>query len=98
MSKDQDTEIYKIACEYKAMTELYDRTLTDERNPHDSTEAYLSDSYSRKASNIYVTHFRQRYDPMLWECIQEEIKKYRHYTAQTWIDEYQRLCREKDKH
>ena len=45
---------YKVRCYYNAQTELYDRLLTDEREPWDNTSAFVHNVYVRKLSNEYA--------------------------------------------
>ena len=47
---------YKVRCYYNAKTELYDRTLTDEREPWDNTSAFIHNGYIRKLSNEYAIY------------------------------------------
>lgn len=47
---------YKVRCYYNAQTELYDRTLTDEREPWDNTSAFIHNGYIRKLSNEYAIY------------------------------------------
>lgn len=95
----KDNFYYKLACEYMARTELYDRCwVTDERSPWDSTEAYLTNNLQRQASNIYcqkvrkeILHRYRKYN-LRWSDIHKEIQKYStNYSAQMWIDEWNRL-------
>lgn len=39
---------FKFVCFYQAMTELYDRGLTDERSQCDKTEAFISEKIRGK--------------------------------------------------
>ena len=93
--KDTDTETYKMACEYMAKTEVYDRTLTDARSPWDKTEAFIDISPRiRHFSRVYAGNLRKYYEELCggsWRPIQEEIIKHSKYSAQQWIDEYNRL-------
>lgn len=86
--------LYKAACEYMAKTELYDRSLTDMRSQHDPTEARLVLEYERRRSNAYSLSLRvevsKKYCITPFE-LGEEIGRHRSYSAQMWIDEYERL-------
>ena len=86
--------LYKAACEYMAKTELYDRSLTDMRSPHDPTEAWIATEYERRYSNAYSMSLRievsKKYCVTPFE-LGEEIGRHRSYSAQMWIDEYERL-------
>lgn len=85
---------YFYACEYMAKTELYDRTLTSERSPFDSTSAFLVSGRLKGISNAYCFKLRKYFTEICggtFRFIKEEINKHRYYTAQMWIDEYYRL-------
>lgn len=88
-------EIYLMACEYMAKTELYDRSLTNCRSPYDETEAFIDcNPRVRKFSNEYAAQLRRYYNEQCggtWQFIHNEIHKHTKYTAQMWIDEYYRL-------
>ena len=90
---------YKVRCYYNAQTELYDRTLTDEREPWANTSAFIHNGYIRKVSNeyaIYLYRFckrvlssqesHQKFDHNMWKSTNNN-----RYKAQYWIDEYERL-------
>ena len=86
---------YKLCCYYHAKTELYDRTLTDLRSPYDSTEAYIQ-GRERSLSYANARKIRRFIDEVAID-IPAHIKskglndgRY-HYSAQDWIDEYNRL-------
>ena len=92
---DESDLWYKLCVYYHAKTELYDRTLTDLRSPYDPTEAYIQGS-ERSLSWAYARKIRQFINEMAIG-ISEHIKssglnanKHR-YSAQDWIDEYNRL-------
>ena len=53
----EDDLWYKLCVYYHAQTELFDRTLTDLRSPHDPTEAYI-DGRVRKYSNAHAVKTR----------------------------------------
>ena len=87
-------EYYFYACEYMAKTELYDRTLTNERSPFDPTSALLSNGRLRGISNEYCLKLRKYFTEICggtFGFIKEEISKHDYYTAQMWINEYYRL-------
>ena len=88
-----DTEEYKAAVWYMAKTELYDRSLTDERSPYDPTEAFvIYPPYKRLASVSYASELRKQIREYVnWEYVHNEIKKRPKYSAQKWVDEYYRL-------
>ena len=90
---------YKVRCYYNAQAELYDRTLTDEREPWDNTSAFIYNGYIRKLSNEYAIHLyrfckrvlslqdpHQNFDYNMWKSTNNNK-----YKAQYWIDEYERL-------
>lgn len=90
---------YKVRCYYNAQTELYDRTLTDEREPWDNTSAFIHNGYIRKLSNEYAIYLygfckrvlssqepHQKFDYNMWKSTNNN-----RYKAQYWIDEYERL-------
>lgn len=86
---------YKLCCYYHAKTELYDRTLTDLRSPYDPTEAYIQ-GRERSLSYSNARKVRQIVDDMAIG-IPQYIKSIglnancKYYSAQDWIDEYDRL-------
>lgn len=101
----QDDEIqktvFKLCCYYHAITELYDRTLTDKRSAHDETEAFLCDDSQRSLSNKYALELRgQIYDfakkelnirPDIFGKMFKKQSQQCHYSAQGWIDMYNHL-------
>lgn len=103
--KPIEPDIYsKFACFYHAMTELYDRGLTDMRSPHDKTEAYVSGGYIKSLSNYYSMKMH--------ECVEEyivykmeklfDIHRWKmadspNYSAQHWIDMFEQLKKDKDE-
>lgn len=90
----EDTELYKYACTYMALTELYDRRFTHYRSPYNSTEAYIIHPKGRKLSNQYALELKNLLcgeDVELWRDIMNEIHRYPNYSADMWIDEWDRL-------
>lgn len=99
----QEYEWYKLVCYYHANAELYDRLLTDERERCDRTSAYVGTTPEiHRMSNMNAIY--------LYRCIlrmaqergihQNVINEYRlfnnlHYSAQGWIDEYNRIENQK---
>ena len=76
-----------------AKTELYDRTLTKRRTQYDPTEAFI-DGYMRGLAVAFAQYVRS--DVAKKYCITpielvEEIGRHKSYSAQMWIDEYERL-------
>ena len=85
---------YKLLCYYYAKTELYDRTLTNARSPYDVTEAYITCSTHRIASNLYAKKTRQEVLDMAESLNMSKDyisfnHGYKNYSAQRWIDEYE---------
>ena len=87
--------LYKAACEYMAETEQYNRSLTNRRTQYDPTEAFI-DGYVRGLSVAFAQNLRRemaiKYNITPFE-LGEEIGRHRSYSAQMWIDEYERLQR-----
>ena len=83
---------YKAAVWYMAKTELYDRSLTDERSPYDPTEAFVIYPPYKRLSNLYALELRKQIREYIdWIYVQSEIKKHTRYSAQKWVDEYNNL-------
>lgn len=102
-----ESDVYfQFVCFYQAVTELYDRTLTDTRSPYDETEAYFggrsleykrySDLYSERLYNQVVKYIEKKtnqlFDIHRWK---KEIRQ--RYSAQGWIDMFERLKEENDE-
>lgn len=85
---------YALACLYMGMTEEYDRLLTDMRDRHDPTEVFLYCNEMRLESNRYAAFVRNKIMKdycILWKEIQSEICRHNNYSAQHWINEYERI-------
>lgn len=85
---------YRLACLYMGMTEEYDMSLTDMRDRYDPTEAFLYCNKIRSESNRYAAFVRNKIMKdycVPWEEIQSEIRRHNNYSAQHWIDEYERI-------
>lgn len=82
--------VYYFTCKYMALTELYDRILTDLRSPDDPTEAYIITPFEKSYSKRYALMMREEL-PIHPSTLREEIQRHKDYTAQKWIDEYNRL-------
>nr|DAR20226.1 MAG TPA: hypothetical protein [Caudoviricetes sp.] len=85
---------YRLACLYMGMTEEYDRSLTGKRSKYDPTEAFLYCNEMRSESNRYAAFVRNKIMKdycILWEEIQSEIRRHNTFSAQHWIDEYERI-------
>jgi len=96
LSLKVNEKLYKAACEYMSRTEHYDRTLSGMRSKYDKTEAYIPPSMRQfsivNANNVRV-EVERKYGITYSELF-GEIKRHRCYTAQMWIDEYDRLTKE----
>lgn len=94
---DKPDSWYKLCVYYHAKTELYDRTLTDLRSPYDPTEAYIQGGIERDLSYAYAKKIRQFVSrivgilPLLIKHSDLKADRYS-YSAQDWIDEYNRLA------
>ena len=77
------------------MTEEYDRSLTDMRSEYDPTEAFLHYNDIRSESNRYANAVRKKIIEnyhIPWKETQDEIHRHnRWYSAQHWVDEYERI-------
>lgn len=86
------SELYELVVTYMALTELYDRSLTNMRSPYDSTEAYVEHPTLRKMSNAYAIRLREE---MNLKYFWDDFKRITHQNidknAQWWVDEYNRL-------
>lgn len=85
---------YALACLYMGTTEEYDRSLTDMRSGYDPTEAFLYCNEIRSESNRYAAFVRNKIIEdyhIPWKEIQSEIHKHTNYSAQHWVDEYERI-------
>lgn len=101
-SKSDVEEYYKnlwfcLCCYYHTATELYDRSLTDMRSPHDPTEAFcVGECHSASAVNAartfnVVRHIANKYHipkeiQSLGLCYGGEL-----FSAQRWIENYNYL-------
>lgn len=90
--ENPDTEEYRAAVWYMGKTELYDRSLTDERSLYDPTEAFVIYPPYKRLSNSYALELRKKIREYIdWAYVDCEIRKYSEYSAQKWVDEYYRL-------
>lgn len=94
----EDDIRYKLCCFYHAKTEIYDRGLTNIRSHYDPTEAFIDGGYLRSFSNRYVAYIRiqinniaKAYGLATLQLRDLNDVRYSHYSAQRWIDEYNRL-------
>lgn len=88
-----EEQTYKFACLYIGKTELYDRSLTDLRNPNDPTETYIPNELASESNRYMLQVHREIIGEygIKWKDIQEQIHKHINYSAQMWVDEYKRL-------
>lgn len=87
---------YSLACLYMGTTEEYDKSLTDMRSKYDPTEAFLYCNKIRSESNRYAAFVRNKIMKdycIWWKEIQSEIRRHNNYSAQHWINEYERIWR-----
>lgn len=85
---------YSLACLYMGMTEEYDRLLTDMRSRYDPTEAFLYCNKIRSESNRYAVFVRNKIMKdycISWKEMQNEIRRHNNYSAQHWVNEYERI-------
>lgn len=85
---------YRLACLYMGMTEEYDRFLTDVRSRYDQTKAFLYCNEIRSGSSRYAAFVRNKIVKeycIMWEEIQSEIRRHNNFSAQYWVDEYERI-------
>lgn len=85
---------YALACLYMGMTEEYDRLLTDVRSRYDQTKAFLYCNEIRSGSNRYAAFVRNKIVKeycIMWKEIQSEIRRHNNFSAQHWVDEYERI-------
>lgn len=88
---------YRLACLYMGMTEEYDRSLTDMRDRYDQTKAFLYCNDIRSESDRYAKAVRNKITEdcrILWKEIQDEIHRHINFSAQHWIDEYERIWKQ----
>lgn len=93
MLEEQKKELYGLACEYMAETELYDRSLTPLRDRNGAAWVAVN-PWMKLLSDAHARNRRRQYASMWW-LIRKEIKAHPSYTADTWISEYERLQEEK---
>ncbi len=94
---------FKLICYYKATTEMFDRTLTDERSMYDKTEAFVdSNNTVRKLSNKNAINTYKkvleiansfRISSDLFNKEYKNQLKLNHFSAQDWIEQYNLLCK-----
>ena len=85
---------YRLACLYMGMTEEYDMSLTDMRSEYDPTEAFLHCNEMCLKSNRYAAFVRNEIMKdycISWKEIKSEIHRHNNYSAQHWVDEYERI-------
>ncbi len=81
-----EIDIFHIACEYMAQTELYDRGL-----PHEiyNGSAWVHPFY-RRLSDLYAIHLRKEFvdKDVDWHDVRECIRQHRNKTADWWIEQW----------
>lgn len=105
ISRDDIEDIcFKLTCYYIATTELYDRSLTDERSQYDKTEAFIySDPRIRRMSNknsiltykmiLTIAEHKFGISRLAFNRnYREQLKRCCNLSAQGWIDQYNFLC------
>ena len=100
---EMDGIYFKLACFYKAETELYDRSLTDLRDRYDPTSAFITGE-NRKYSNAYsfklykwIISFGERALGIPNNVFIPNFRKHLsrgRLSAQGWIDIYDHLVEE----
>lgn len=79
---------------HMGLTEMYNRSLTGERSRFDNTEAFVANHHIYHLSQVYSCYVRKSIINtyfVMWSDVREEIKKHRCYSAQQWVDEYERI-------
>ena len=95
---EQDQYLYFLACKYMAETEIFDRGLPHCASQHDETEAFVHPRY-RPLSNLYaktvrkaiIEEMKEHSYLVTWDDSIKDIIHRNHFTAQGWIEEYERL-------
>lgn len=94
---------FKFVCFYMAITELYDRELTDKRSPYDKTEAFISEK-ERGSSEWYARNLYNCVIEYIWHKtkIPFDIDRWskqtqKRYSAQGWIDVFEHFKKQKDE-
>lgn len=90
-----EIDIFHIACEYMAKTELYDRSL-----PHKmyNGSAFVHPRY-KQSSNLYAINLRKKLtkdDYFIWKDVRECIKRHNYVTEDWWIEQW-KMLRELEK-
>jgi len=97
--KEMNRTTYRVACEYMAETELFDRTLPHREGLYDTTESFVFPSYqgcSYRFAMMLRTQLTKRFG-VKWADVQSAIKAHPSYTAEKWINEWESLKKtEKD--
>lgn len=97
---DYDDVYFKFHCLYNAKTEMYDRTLTDQRDRYDPTSAYIAQPWERRCSNKYAFDLHRQCRNKIMSITKKAfsyktwkkcISKYYGLSAQGWIDLYNNL-------
>lgn len=89
-----EIDIFHIACEYMAKTELYDRSLIHKMH---NSSAWVHPRY-RRLSNLYAIKLRKEFidKDVNWKDVRECIKQNHNKTADWWIEQWE-MWRELEK-
>lgn len=81
---------FMLLCYYHYQTEMYDRSLTNLRSPHDATEAYITDFCLRSLSYANARKTKEVIEYIALEEGFRVVNQYYNgiYSAQNWIDQY----------
>lgn len=80
-----EIDIFHIACEYMAKTELYDRSLPKIHNGSAIHPQF------RQSSNLYAINLRKKLtkdDYFIWKDVRECIKRHNYVTEDWWIEQW----------
>lgn len=83
-----EIDIFHIACEYMAKTELYDRSLPHKMH---NGSAFVHPRY-HQLSNLYAINLRKELtkddDYYIWKDVRECIKQHNNKTEDWWIEQW----------
>lgn len=97
---------FKFVCFYQAMTELYDRRLTNERSCYDKTEACFLNMprFVKRESDWYAQRLYDCVRKYIWKKTKVPFnierwhkERRKQYSAQDWIDLLEHFRKEKDE-
>lgn len=90
-----EIDIFHIACEYMARTELYDRSLPHKMH---NGSAFVHPRY-HQLSNLYAINLRKKLikdNCFDWNDVREYIKRHNYATEEWWIEQW-KMWRELEK-